>query len=118
MLLPLLLAAAGPTDAGILALERREDGRACLPDGGLCLQILDSADGGALAISAPEIAADVAQPLPALADGGTAELWPHLIALSALSGDPPGVRRYAGHSGSPDGQLFRRWRFGDSASSL
>lgn len=92
MLLPLLLAAAAPVDAGpVIALVKGEGDRQCLPDRSLCLEIpVVAEDGGGdtALIVTPADGEPTTAPLPEYDDAGQRELWPNLIAFKSDDGAP------------------------------
>ncbi len=105
MFLPLLLAAAPPApappaaapDPVVIALVAGEDGRQCLPDHSLCLDVpgdAESNDNG-LMLTAPDTGKtdDLALPF-GRDDGQTLRLWPHLVVLPREDGAAVDARHY------------------------
>jgi hypothetical protein len=102
VILALLLGAADPAaveapDPIVVALVAREDGRQCLPDGSLCLDLpVDVASGetGGLRLSTGG-ADDNAFALPyAQDDGESLRLWPYLVAVPRAEEAEPGFGHY------------------------
>lgn len=91
MLISFLLAAVAPAGDPVIALVKDENGRQCLPDKSLCLEVpvIEEGTGPATLVVASPAIDDVATvELPAFPDGETAELWPSLVMVGGGDGGP------------------------------